>query len=348
LPVVEKNAVTRNALTVLIATGVAATAVVLFIGIVVGGPIGRGLLLFSPWLLASIVQDFWRAILFRDGRAGAAAGNTSLRLVWMAALTPVALATKSDFVVAAAWGGGFVLAGIVGFVQTRLVAASVRPAFRWWRADAWPFGRWLIAQESVFSIASYAIIFFLIAVLGAYAVGGFRAAETVFAPLSLLAPAIALPGLPAIAHAYGRGYGAARQLAVRLTFATILLTLLYFAAMLVVGNTLLVRLYGEKFDPFSDLIVPIGSWQIFTAAALGFTLLLSAAQRGRALLVAGVITSLSQLVLMTGLAWAYGLNGAAWGLAAGTAIGAAATIFFALRPLDSPRGANPQHLGLPG
>ena len=311
-----------------------------------GGRSEGGFCSSPPWLLATIVQDFWRAILFRDGRASAAAGNTSLRLVWMVALTPVALATKNDFVVAAAWGGGFVLAGIVGFVQTRLVPGSVRLAFRWWRADAWPFGRWLIAQESVFNIASYAITFFLIAVLGAYAVGGFRAAETVFAPLSLLAPAIALPGLPAIAHAYGRGYGAARQLALRLTVATIVLTLLYFAAMLIAGNRLLVLLYGEKFDPFSDLIVPIGSWQIFTATALGFTLLLSAAQRGRALLVAGVITSLSQLVLMTGLAWAYGLNGAAWGLAAGTTIGAAATIFFALRPLDRSRRATPT-LGVP-
>src|SRR6185503_8441766 len=62
----ERRHATRSAFAVLIASGVVVTAGVLVVGLAIGGAIGRGLLVFAPWLLASILQDFWRAILFRD------------------------------------------------------------------------------------------------------------------------------------------------------------------------------------------------------------------------------------------------------------------------------------------
>jgi O-antigen/teichoic acid export membrane protein len=96
--------------------------------------------------------------------------------------------------------------------------------------------------------------------------------------------------------------------------------------MLLVGRPLLEALYGADFGPYADLIVPIGTWQVVTAVAIGFTLFLSAAQRGRAILVAGLVGSVGQFVLMTLLAWTSGLRGAAWGLAAGTAAGSATAV----------------------
>jgi hypothetical protein len=102
--------------------------------------------------------------------------------------------------------------------------------------------------------------------------------------------------------------------------------------MLVIGKPLLEALYGADFGPYADLVVPIGTWQIATAAAIGFTLFLSAAQRGGALLVAGLVGSVGQFALMTLLAWTSGLRGAAWGLAAGTAAGSATAVALAQLP----------------
>ena len=256
LSVVERTEATRAALTSLVVLGLAATAAVATIALLLNGAIARGLLVVVPWLLPSMVQDFWRAILFRDERPRAAACTTSFRLVTMIALSPLAWAGDSDAAVAAAWGAGFLAATMVGFALTRVRPAGAAAALRWWRATAWPFGRWLVAQESVFTVANYAITFILIGLIGAYAMGGLRAAETVFAPLSLLAPAIALPGLPALARAGQRSYVAAWDLALRLTVATVGLTLLYFATMFVIGETLLVLLYGSDFDEFSSLLLP--------------------------------------------------------------------------------------------
>lgn len=327
----ERLQATRSALTTLIALGLAATIVVAAVALPLSGAIARGLLVVLPWLLPSMVQDFWRAILFRDDRPRAAAFTTSFRLLTMLLLAPLAWAVGNDVAVAAAWGAGFLAASVVGFVQTRLVPARIPAAVAWWRTSAWPFGRWLVAQESVFTVANYAITFALIGLIGAYAVGGLRAAETAFAPLSLLAPAIALPGLPALTRAADRGYLAAWQLALRLTLATVALTVLYFAVMFVIGEALLVLLYGGDFRQFSSLVVPIGMWQIVAASALGFTLLLNSTRRGHALLICGIVNSCAQLVLITVLAWTNGLTGAAWGLAAGTAVGAVVTILFARR-----------------
>jgi O-antigen/teichoic acid export membrane protein len=322
----ERRHATRSALAVLIASGVLVTAGVVVVGVAIGGAIGRGLLVFAPWLIASVLQDFWRAILFRDGRAGAAAANTSLRLVGLAVTAPFAIRAGTEFAIAASWGAGFALAAGVGFAQTRVVPAHLGAAFRWWRARAWPFGKWLVAQEGVFNVMGYAITFALVAIVGAAALGGLRAAETVFAPFSLLAPAIALPGLPAVARALDRGADAARQLALRLSVAAVVLTILYFGTMLVIGEPLLEALYGADFGPYGELVVPIGMWQIATAAAIGFTLFLSAAQRGRSLLAAGLVGSVGQFSLMTLLAWTSGVRGAAWGLAAGTAVGSATAV----------------------
>jgi hypothetical protein len=58
----------------------AATATMLLIVAPVAVPrkIGHGLVLFVPWLMLALVQDFWRSVLFRDRRGAAGALNDTL------------------------------------------------------------------------------------------------------------------------------------------------------------------------------------------------------------------------------------------------------------------------------
>jgi len=61
--------------------------------------------------------------------------------------------------------------------------------------------------------------------------------------------------------------------------------------------------------------LPIGVYQIVVSGTMGCALLLKAQARGRALLVARVVGSVSTLVLVLSLATTHGITGAAWGLA---------------------------------
>jgi O-antigen/teichoic acid export membrane protein len=147
-------------------------------------------------------------------------------------------------------------------------------------------------------------------------------------PLSLITPALSLPGLPAIARAASQSRSEARQIAVRLGAAG---TGISTAYVLVFGFApgLLAVIFGEAFDQYGELIWPLGLAQIITASAIGFTLLLKAEQRGRPFFVSRVLTSLAALILPLALATVSQLVGAAWGLAIAALIGTALTIAIA-------------------
>src|SRR5215207_4328136 len=56
-----------SGLTVTLATGLAASLVLVVAGLAVGGDPGRAFLLFAPWVTGALVQEYWKAILFQEG-----------------------------------------------------------------------------------------------------------------------------------------------------------------------------------------------------------------------------------------------------------------------------------------
>jgi O-antigen/teichoic acid export membrane protein len=188
----------RSALTVVLAGGVVTALGVGVAGLAVGGSVGRGLVLFAPWLVPVLIQDYWRAVLFRDTRGRAAAVNDGLWIVAMALTAPLAWKLDATWAVLASWGAGAAVSAGFGFVQARVRPARLPSAWRYWREDIWPFGRWLAAEGAVLAVGSQASVVILAAVLGTAALGGLKAAQTLFAPLSLLSSAASFPGLPAL------------------------------------------------------------------------------------------------------------------------------------------------------
>jgi hypothetical protein len=322
---------TRNALTVTLALALVAAGAMALAGAVVGGPLGEGLLVFAPWVVPAFAQDLFRASLFRDGHGRRAAVTD---VAWLGTMAVAALAvqgTNETWPVVAAWGLGAVVAAGLGAVWSGVLPAAVSEARAWFFGVAFPFGRWLAVQEGVYSTGSYLLVALLTGIVGARGVGGLRAAETVFAPFSLLSAALVLPGLPAVSRKLTVSRGQAVGLAARISVAGIALTGVYLALMALAGTRLLTALFGSAFEAYGNLVLPICVWQVLAAAGLGFSILLRAEQRGRTLFAIGTTAIVAQILASSLLAVAAGVEGAAWGLSAGAAVGTLLQIFCGVR-----------------
>ena len=317
----RREAAGRAALTLVLVAGVVATALMLVLARVVPGPVGRGLALFAPWMVLGLAQDFWRALLFRNGRGAAAALNDGIWVASMVLVVPIAWWTHSEWAIVGTWGAGASLGGLVGFAQTRM--RPVRPgiAWRWWREEASTLGRWLGVENALLAAQGQVLIIVLAAVLGARDLGGLRAVEAVFAPMTLVGEAMGLPGLPLLSQSLATSFSAARRWAMRLSLITVGLVLTYLLVAGSVRTQVLSLVFGDAFDGFGNLVLPIGVAQLIFAFGSGFWLLAKAASRGRALVLARAVGSTTSLVAAATLAAAQGLTGAAWGLALGTGLG---------------------------
>ena len=331
LPKTERQRLAESGLSVVAIFTAVATIAVVVIGVALGGQFGRGLLIFAPWLVVAVLQEFWKAILFQENRGAAATLSDCVRFSIVALTIPLALAWRHDYVVVGFWG-----IGAAAGLMTSLVALPGRPrrlraAAADWRDRAWVLGRWLGAREVIYQSLTYSTLLVLAIVLGAAELGGLRAAEALFSPLSLIAAALVLPALPALSRASASSHARALRLALGVGFVAVGLALSYMAVMALLGSWLLVHLYGVSFSPFTTLVWPMAVAQVVSAAGASFNLLLLAEKRGRASLAAGATGSFATLACATGFALGYGVEGAAWGMAAGSAAGSAVFIYLGLR-----------------
>lgn len=305
----------RFGLTLSLMGGLLATVIVLVLGLLIRGTAGSALLLVAPWLIGSLVQDYWRILLFRERRASAAAANDATWFLVMAAALPLGLVLKTDWSVITAWGLGACGGAALGFHQTRLAPSSIRAAWGWWSREAWSFGRWNAGAAIISNVGSNTEAFVVAGILGAHALGGLRGVQSIFAPLSLIAPAIGLPGLPAIARANAVAFRSARRLAVRFSAIALAAALVFFAVLFMGGWRLLPFLFGARFRQFRDLIPALATGQVFAAAGVGFPLLIRAQRRGRFLLFSRLGLAVLDIGAVAAGAAEFGLVGAAWGAA---------------------------------
>ncbi len=324
----DRRASTRAALTLVLLWSSASAGLLTAVVLALPDGVGRGLILFVPWLVPALLQDFWRSILFRDRRGAAGALNDILWFAGMVVMLPVVISIRTDWIVVADWGAGAAVAAAAGFLQSRVTPAAARTSVRWWKMRAWKLGRWLAAESMVYTITSQVVVFLLVGVVGTRALGGFRAVQAMFGPLTLLIPAVALPGLPAVSRTLAVSAHRAFRLSLSIGALTIVLTGCYLALAVALGERLLGSVFGSSFRSFGALIIPIGVGQILIAGTTGLALLLKAQARGKAILAARVVGSVSSLVLVLPLAATYGIIGAAWGMALAGGIASVALIAY--------------------
>jgi O-antigen/teichoic acid export membrane protein len=317
----ERDHGTRTAITAVLVVAAASAAILALLGLIVPAPVGRGLLLFAPWAGVAIIQDMWRGVLFRDERGAAAAANDCAWALGMAmVLVPVVLLRHDDIAVVSVWGAGAALAALLGFAQVGLGPIGPRQAIAWLRTHALPLGRWLALSIAVFSVGQQAVVVIVATVLGAQDLGGLRAAQVLFAPTTALIPALGLPILPALTREAANSLRRATVSAARYGLLALTFVAAYMLAAALLRDHLLTWVFGASFQRFRDLIFPYGLAQLFLAQALGYAILLRVTRHGKTLLACQVASSVTSVGLVAALSATYGVNGAAWAIAAGAAV----------------------------
>jgi O-antigen/teichoic acid export membrane protein len=322
----NRQATAQHALTLALVSLIPLAACVAALGLIVPDPFGRGLLLFAPWLLPALIQDLGRSVVFRDRNDRATAYSDATWLAALLVVAPLAFVVRSDWLVVGVWGTGACAGAFVVLTQLRWRPSRLSHAVAWWRSQAWRLGRWLGAQQLLYSVLSFAAVAALAGILGANDYGGLRAVQSILAPLTLLAPAIALPGLPLVARTLTVSPRRGLAITVQLGFLVGLATLAYVALIYQVPGALSF-FFGEDFLQFRSIIIPIGVGQLIAAPAFGLSLFLMAAQRGRALFTVNTLNAASYLIFAVVLGVAFGLEGAAWAYAVSSAIGEIALLY---------------------
>lgn len=314
LPQEKREAGSRCAVVASLLLGAIVALLMVVVGMAIGGSVGRGLLIFSPWIPFALLQDFWRSVLFRDSLGRSAAANDGLWLVVMLVALIPAWMLGADWAIVAAWGLGALSGALLGFAQTRLWFVSPLVALRLWRRDLWPFGRWLFVGSIAYGVSSQANVFLIAALLGPAALGGLRAVETVFAPLSLVLPAVSLPALPIMTRRLAIGPNEGKRFAVQVSGLLAGITATYVILAGMGGDTLLRGVFGDSFVGFDSLILPIAIQQVVMATGGGFDLLLQGGKRGRAIVLLFMATAPLGLALVGITAAAGTIVTVAWGL----------------------------------
>ncbi len=302
------------AVTLTIPGAAAIGAVFVVAGTLVAAPAVTALASFGPWLAPAATLSMLRSAAFRSGRGKLAAAASSVSLAVFVTLVGSGLRGSPEALVAS-WGLGAVAGGAVLLLALRVRLSSARRALWWFRAEAFPLGRWLGATSVVAAASLYALTVGLAHAVGTAGLGGYRAVESAFSAFSLVAVGVTNPGIAAMKAADASSSASGLRLAVRLGAAAAAATAVYSSA-LALARGLVFQLFGPSFRQYGELIVPIAVGQTLLAASLGFLVLLKVRRQGRDLLVAGALAPVGGCVLGITLGFVAGIDGAAWGIAA--------------------------------
>jgi O-antigen/teichoic acid export membrane protein len=325
----ERTTMAAAGLSTTIVAGALGSALMALLGLMIPGSIGSGLLIFAPWILPSLVQDFWRFVLFRDGRGVAAVANDGAWLTGMILAAPLLLHFRTTFAVVSWWGVGTASGAVLGFLQTRIRPRQLGDSMIWWRAQIWPFSRFLTVDYLLNYLGPQASLFLIAGLLGASALGGLKAVQSVFAPMTFLGPTVSIPGLPLVAATLQGDEQRGRHIAFQLSAIALVGALIYLLVLGRFGRQLLRAIFGPSFVQFRSLIVPIGVGQALAAFQIGLLVLLKAAKKGGQLIIIHAISSPAMLLGVWVLAAPLGVQGGAWGLATGEAVETGAIAAFA-------------------
>jgi O-antigen/teichoic acid export membrane protein len=317
-----------------IALGLAATAVLVLVGVIllfVGlRTFGLALLALVPWVTFLNLQDYWRWIGFMQGRPGKSLANDAMFDLAMAiALVFVVVSGQhSVFAIVSAWGLGAVAGAVFGLWQF-----GIRPGFRGGvgllRAR-WNLSKWLVASSATSWGSSQLYLIIPGIILGPAALGGLKAAQgLVTGPSGPLIQASSSFGLPEGSKALSeKGWPGLAQISRFVTLIGFASVAAVSLAIFVAGGRLLGLSYGARFSHYQATAVILTIGMLLNALGMGAALSLKVLKRTQSLFSVQVIMLAVSIPAAAILSVLYGLSGAAFASLLTSLAGLAAFLFY--------------------
>jgi O-antigen/teichoic acid export membrane protein len=279
-----------------------------------GQPLASSVLFgFSVVCFSFFVQDFLRHAAFARGRPGVAliSDSTVLAVEIFLFVILVSSGQPTIFLLIV----GFGLAGIAGSLAF-LVCMPIKPLFRRGGGCFPRRMRFKLCLDHVSTqLSQQGVIFWIGALAGVSASGGFRAAQTIFLPPATLMSGVQAALMPELVRSAQSSPGSYRRV---VSLAALMMTLVaasYFSFAFLFSPIVGPLLFGESWGLAQQLIVFLGVASVASAVTNVSVIGLRAiGETGRALAAryAGILIthgSLFPALLM------FGLEGAGWALA---------------------------------
>lgn len=287
-------------------------------GLVLDGPLGASLLALGLALPGLLLQDTWRFVLFTARRGRTAMINDFVWAIVLLSLLAVvgALGIGSIFVITLCWGIGAAAAALVGILQTRIIPRVGR-ALAWRREHADITPRFLLAELAQMA-GSQLVLFGIGLILGLAAVGSVRGSQLLLGPFNVLAVGVFLAIVPEAARlaANPTRFG---RLAISVTALLTTLGMLWGVAVLLLPEQVGVAILGETWPGARAVLLPVVLAAIAPLAGAGAQIGLFALEESARALRASLVQAIAVVTFgVAGALW-WGVNGAAWGMAAAMA-----------------------------
>jgi O-antigen/teichoic acid export membrane protein len=302
--------------------GVAFGIVFLAIGFVTRGPFSESLLALGITLPGLLLQDAWRSTFFAAGRGRQAFFND---VVWALVEFPalaivIASGGRSVFWPVLAWGGGAVVAALVGVVQASVVP---RPwlALSWWREHT-DLGLRFIAEALARVVSGQIQLYGVGFVAGLTAVGTLRAGQLLFGPVQVVSFGISMMAVPEGARALAVSLRRLERVTLIVSTGLTVSAVGWGIVVLLLPAQLGTLLLRTAWDPAHSLAVPILIGSVGVALSYGGGIgVRTLAAAGRSLRATIVTSTLTVTLGIAGAAIA-GATGSAWALSVVAIVGA--------------------------
>jgi len=312
-------------------------------GFVIGGSAGTTLAVLGVGLPLLLLQDAWRYAFFATRRGAAAFGNDMLWAIVLGAGLVVLMvedvASMDAFI--AVWAIGAGVGAFFGVIQSGVVPRPDRVMA--WRREHADIAPRFAAEALVISGTQYATVALIGLFTGLAVVGTVRAGYVLMNAVHVATYGIQLFAIPEAVRIRNRSLSGLIRFCVLLSVMLALVALGWGAFLLLlpesIGRTLLAGTWDDARSVVLPLSVLMAAGGIQAGAFVGLRAMASAKSSLRARLTS------SLLLLSGGLGGAIlgGAVAAAWGMALGSAIGAASW-WLHLRQaaaVESARAANP-------
>lgn len=303
--------------------GAGSAVVCLVAAWVTSGLIGEAFLALAFGLPGLLLQDTWRYAFFAAGRGAAALASD---VIWAVLLFPalvvlIATGHATVFWLVTVWGAAATGAGLVGVLQAAVVPAPAN-ARRWWnehRDIAPQYAAEFLTYGGTYNLVLYAIA----GLAGVAAAGALRAGQVLLGPLFTLILGTMLFAGPEAVKLLKISPERLRTASLALAAALAVVALAWGIIAFLLPDPVGVALLGASWEPARGVLLPLTIWAAGIAltqgARLGLRALAAAGRSLRARLLGSLV-----LVAAASVGAAFGgVVVAAWGMAAGSCIGAA-------------------------